>query len=201
MLKHVRWRVVLPVLNLMLFVTLTVWDTRPRLLTAVFQENTSAPWTVEDLLYVNPLYPLLPLPRQIAVAVNAPACVAATLILKAAGISNQRFASVLLPLMSPFIVLLWYVTGRWVDHRSGNLPKNVPPRGHLHILTTAAVLAGLVLGVCSYRAVYFVNGGIAGWHGETRVNAAITYGLTGWLVLWEIMLVTSAVRCGKQRAS
>jgi hypothetical protein len=198
MLMHVRWRVVLPILNLILFVALAVWGAQPRLLTAVFQENTNVP--LGTPLYENPLYPLLPLSRLIAVAVNAPACVVASLILQAVGISNQRFASVLLPMMSPFIVLFWYITGRWVDQLTGNLPRNVPPRGRLRILTPAAVLTGLLFAVCCYRVAYFVNGGIAGWHGETPVIAANTYGLTGWLLLWEIMLVTSAARCAKQRA-
>jgi hypothetical protein len=102
--------------------------------------------------------------------------------------------------MSPFIVPFWYITGWWVDQLTGNLPRNVPPRGRLRILAPAAVLTGLVFALCSYRVACFVNGGIAGWHGETPVIAAITYGLTGWLLLWEIMLVTSAARCAKQTA-
>ena len=99
MIMRVRWRVVLPILNLILFVAFAVWGAQPRLLTAVFQENTNVPLC--NPLYENPLYPLLPLSRLIAVAENAPAFILAALILQAAGISNQRFASLLLPLMSP----------------------------------------------------------------------------------------------------
>jgi len=193
MAKRIRWRVLLPVLNLLLFGTLAIVGARPRLLAAILQESTNVPWTVE-----NPFYPLESAPRLVAVALNAPAYLCAALILTAARVSNERFADAVLILMPPFVLVIWYYTGRWFDRRTGNLPLVTQPPSRLHWLTLAAAVMGVALFGCLYRAVYFLRGGIAGWHGETRFVAATSYGLAAWAVLWEVMLIAAAIRCSKQ---
>ncbi|HWW13964.1 MAG TPA: hypothetical protein VN310_04815 [Candidatus Dormibacteraeota bacterium] len=196
MLSRVRWRAVLPAVNLAVFIALAAWGAQPVLQAALTQEGGvpegKFSWTFE-----NPEYPLLPLARRIAVAVNAPSYALSALMVRAVGASNERFASAVLFTMPPFVVLFWYLTGRWVDRRTGNHPVVVQPRRRLALLKSSAVVAGLVLALFAFRTEYFLTGGIAGWHGETPVVAAATYGFTGWFSLWEVMLIAAAVRCGE----
>lgn len=196
MVSRVRWRIVLPTVNLALFMVLAACGARSPLQAALIQEGGvqegKFSWT-----FANPEYPLLPISRRIAVGINAPSYALATFIVRGVGVSNERFASAVLFTMPPFVVLSWYLTGRWLDRYTGNLPVRVQSRRRLPLLKSAAVAAGLVLALFAFRTEYFLTGGVAGWHGETPVVAAVTYGFTGWLSLWEIVLITGAVRCAR----
>lgn len=190
MIRRLGFRLLLPVLNLTVFIALSALGVRSCSVALLFQEWTAGPL---DICFSNPYYPLLTIPCLIAIAVNAPASFAAEILLHLAGIPNERFATWLVPAMYPFVALFWYLCGRWVDHQVAWLPPSTRPRRSIGILYVAAVvLAPLVL-VHIWRVVYFLLGGVAGWHGETPFVAAWTYGFTVWLVWWELMLV-SAIR-------
>ena len=199
MIGRVGWRVVLPVVNLLLFVALVAWGSQPVLHAALIQEGV-APDGSYSLTIENPLHPLLPLARRIAVAVNAPSFELVAFTISVMGVSNEKFTGAVLLTMPPFILFSWYLTGRWCDRRTGSLPVAVQPRRRLPLLNIGAVVTGLVLALFAYRTEYFLTGGTAGWHGETPVLAAVTYGFTGWLSLWEIMLITGALRCARATA-
>ncbi len=104
MLKRFGSRVVLPCLNLGSLILFFACSKAP----AVSVRDWN--WTVE-----NPYYPLLSGPRLLAIAINAPASLVSTVILESAGISNLKFASWPVPIMCPFIIVVWYFTGRWID--------------------------------------------------------------------------------------
>ncbi len=189
MVKRIGFRVLLPSVNLIVFIALSVWGASPPLIACLLQESANVPWTPQ-----NPFYPLLLVPRLVAVAINAPAYFVAASILAVVGVSNLNFMRWLLPVMCPFVVVVWHFTGRWVDRRLEWLPAVPHPKHWTGILRVAAVALGLLAIGSAYGVVYFARGGIAGWHGETPFNAALTYGSTGWLVLWELMLLTAIMR-------
>src|SRR5260221_373682 len=93
--------------------------------------------------------------------------------------------------MVPALVSLWFLTGRWFDRRRGLLSRKSKHHGPLRLLYVLTLAAFLFLML--YRCFYFARGGIEGWHGETSLNAAYTYGITSWLTLWLAMALYSWV--------
>jgi hypothetical protein len=189
MLRRFGFRALAPALNLALFVALVVWGASPRLI-AYLQESGVPFYPTE-----NPLHSFLPTPRLIAIGLNAPAFLLSTLIVEVLPVPHNATAQSVLLLMCPFILLLWYLTGRWFDRRVGFLPAKVQPTKRRYLLVAAAALIGVVLVWTLYRVWYFLNGGIAGWHGETPIYAASEYGMAAWVALWEVMILLATKRC------
>ncbi len=191
-MRKLGFRVWLPSLNLLLFAMLSVLGKRPLLVASLLQEIPDVPFHP-----TNTVYPLLSMPRLIAIGLNAPAVVLSQFLLECFGVSVYEAAGWLLVISCPFVVLFWYLTGRWIDRRIGLLPVVAQPKRRLALLTGSAIVIGLVFAACLDRVVYFIHGGIAGWHGETTLNAAQTYGFTAWVALWELMLITARLRCAR----
>ncbi len=191
MLQRFGFRTLAPALNLALFATLVVWGSSPRLI--AYLQEVGVPFNPAD----NPLQSFLTTPRLIAIGLNAPAFLLSTLIVEVLPLAHTATAQSVLLLMCPFILLLWYLTGRWFDHRFGLLPAKAPTKKGRLLLVVTAILLGLVLAWTLYRVWYFLNGGIAGWHGETPIYAATEYGMAGWVALWEVMILMAI----KQRST
>jgi hypothetical protein len=185
MLQRFGFRALVPTLNLVLFAALVVWGSSPRLI-AYLQEG-GTPFNPID----NPLQSLLTTPRLVAIGLNAPAFLISTLIVDALPFPHYGTAQAILSVMCPFILSFWYLAGRWFDRRFGLLPATIPRNKSRLLLIVTATLIGLVLIWTLYRVWYFLNGGIAGWHGETPLYAAAEYGMAGWVLLWEVMVLTA----------
>lgn len=186
MLRRFGFRALAPALNLSLFAALVVWGASPRLI-AYLQAEGGVPFNPTE----NPFQSFLTTPRLFAIGLNAPAFLVSTLMVEVLQVPYNATAQLVLLLMCPFILLLWYLTGLWFDRRIGFLPEKVEPKRRVYLLVAIATVIGLALVWSLYRVWYFLNGGIAGWHGETPLNAAWTYGFALWLVLWQFMAVSS----------
>lgn len=188
MRQRVRFRALLPTINLFLFGVLSVWGAPNRVVAMIQAEGTLQvfnPWN-------NPLSPLLSGPRLFTVALNAPAFGAASLIVVMLRVPYLATANSVLLIMVPFIAVFWWLLGRWLDRRLGLLPAL--PATRRALLIPAVVLTTITLTIFTYRSIFFLAGGKAGFHGETPLVAASSYGMTAWLTIWLIMLVTAIKR-------
>jgi hypothetical protein len=188
MQKRLGLRTLLPTINLLLFAALSIWGAPNQVLAMVQAEGTLQgfnPWN-------NPLAPMLSGPRLFAIGLNAPAFAAATLTVALARVPSLAVANSVLLLMAPFVGLFWWQTGRWFDRRMGLFPARPAPRKAS--LIVAMILTVMLFFLFAYRSVFFLSGGIEGWHGETPIAAASAYGMTAWLAMWLLMLVSEMRR-------
>jgi hypothetical protein len=183
MLRRFGVRAFAPALNLAL---LAIWGATPRFYAYLWQLG------IPNNPTENPLLSLIPLPRFIAMGLNAPVFLFSTFIVSYLPV--QHTDQPVLLLMCPFVLWLWYLTGRWFDRRFGFLPEKTQPPKRRYLLVATAAIIGPVLPWSLYRIWYFLNGGMADWHGEERADAAIAWGMAGWVVLWEVMILMAMKR-------
>jgi hypothetical protein len=192
--RRLGFRVLLPAVNLLLFEGLTIWGAPSQILAMFQSEGTLHGFNPLQ----NSLSPLQTMPRLIAIGINAPSFFLSSLIVEIVRAPYAVVADSVLILMVPFILLFWALIGGWIDGRLGLIsPGSVLSRNAFSI--PATILAVMMLCLFLYQSVFFLTGGIEGWHGETPVAAASTFGMTAWLTVWLVMLIAGMKHRSKVR--
>jgi hypothetical protein len=138
-----------------------------------YQEGDGAPMEVVEPPSLKPV-------RKIALILELPAMFVATLIGAVLFPLNETawlFTSI------PFVPLVWYVIGRWLDGLLGYCARLRLPR---ILRTLLAVPAGLVLCV-----------GLAGFTPLYHHRTADTYWMFSGLVLWSGLCLTMTTSSGR----
>ena len=178
MIRRLGFRRILPIAHIILFIALvTIGAIRvghsfgPRVRQTAYQES--------ELPEGHPQATFtMPLAWTLAIAINVPATMLGALFAEIFHIGSNLGG---LLCSMPFVLLLWYAVGHWLDHQLNLLPR-CPPGSGIRIACWIGILLSAVL-----LAI-----GLLAFKSHRSLNADVVALALGWL-LWSVLLLVMCV--------
>jgi len=179
MLRRLGFRRILPIAHIMLFIALvTIGAVQvghsfgPRVRQTAYQEEGTLPEGHPEATFV------MPLAWTLAIAINVPATMLGALCAEIFHVGSNLGA---LLCSMPFVLLLWYAVGHWLDHQLNILPCRAPGNP-IRIACWSGILLSAVL----------LSIGLMAFRSHASLNADVVALALGWL-LWSVLLLVMCV--------
>ena len=179
MLRRLGFRRILPIANILLFMALVTIGAMqvghsfgPRVRQTAYQEGGNLPEGHPQATFT------MPIAWTVAIAINVPATMLGALCAEIFHIGSN-FGALLCSM--PFVLLLWYAVGHWLDHQLNILPRCAPGNGIRIACWVGILLSALLLAV-----------GLMAFRSHAALNADVVALALGWL-LWSVLLLVMCV--------
>jgi len=179
MLRRLGFRRILPIANIILFIALVTIGAiqvghsfGPRVRQTAYQEEGELPEGHPQAMFV------MPLAWTLAIAINVPATMLGALFAEIFHLGSNLGA---LLCSMPFVLLLWYAVGHWLDHQLNILPRCKPGNAIRIACWIGILLSAVLLAV-----------GLMAFKSHAALNADVVALALGWL-FWSLLLLLMCV--------
>ncbi len=187
MLRRLGFRRILPIGHIILFIALVTIGAiqvghsfGPRVRQVAYQQEGELPNGHPQATFV------MPLAWTLAIAINVPATMLGALIAEIFHLGSNMGG---LLCSMPFVLLLWYFVGRWLDHQLNILPRRAPGNGIRIACWVGILLSAVLLAI-----------GLMAFRTHVSLNADVVALALGWL-LWSLLLLIMCVLTLQRRTS
>lgn len=178
MLRRLGFRRILPIAHIVLFIALVS--------IGAIQAGHSFGPHVRQTAYQQGELPeghpqaafVMPLAWTIAIAINVPAAMLGALCAEIFHLGSNLGA---LLCSMPFVLLLWYLVGHWLDHQLNFLPRRAPGNAIRIACWVGILLSAVLLAI-----------GLMAFRSHVSLKADVVALALGWL-LWSILLLVMCV--------
>lgn len=179
MIRRLGFRRILPIAHIVLFIALVTIGAiqaghsfGPRVRQTAYQESDNLPEGHPQATFV------MPLAWTIAIAINVPAAMLGALCAEILHLGSNLGA---LLCSMPFVLLLWYAVGHWLDHQINILPRRKPGNAIRITCWSGILLSAVLLAI-----------GLMAFRSHASLNPDVVALALGWL-LWSVLLLVMCV--------
>lgn len=187
MLRRFGYRRILPIVQIILFIALVTIGAiqvghsfGPRVRQTAYQQDGELPEGHPQATFT------MPFAWTLAIAINVPATMLGALCAEIFHLGSNLGA---LLCSMPFVLLLWYLVGHWLDHQLDVLPRRRPGNAIRIACWIGIILSAVLLAV-----------GLMAFKSHASLNADVVALALGWL-LWSLALLVMCLLTLQRRTA